>query len=402
MRTIALLALVAVGCEQAAEQRVADYAATIQVIEAEVDHDRARPEIEDTLQKRQRKNVEAAPVESFVPPEPAESEPGHPFSTAEPCGDGTTIVPPPEVFAPLPASPFLIPAAIEADVETTFNLDAGDFVLFEGVVDEDPASFQSDAFPVPLGLDDPPSGVVRLPYPDVATDLLIGMVRNPILFVRDDSPASDKAAKRAADLTDSNWYILTVPLTHELASRYCVETAPTFVALRDGKEVGRSKDATSYADTFAMLTLGYADAYTDSFTGDDGKWTVAGLKEFLRTYKANSGRRHTGVANRTVFHHLTDPGDPHHYDAALVKALTAAEQQLLHDADHDGLAGPNGPLSHPLTTPVARKAPVKHLPKVAAAAPAAKPKATTGVPRVMAVQPYCPNCVRPQTFWGWR
>lgn len=247
-----------------------------------------------------------------------------------------------------------------------------------------------DSPAAPAGADTFQLQPITLGPVDITRDLSVGLHRYTILFFTDDSVASYQAFERAMALCKSHWHIVAVPITHPLADKFGYTAAPQFVALLDGEQVGCSDGAT-HADLYAMLTLAYAPQYAaaeaarqeafEASAAAKETWSLASLKAWLAKYATNPHRTTTGVAGRTVFHHLTDPADPHKYPAALVSGLTAREQQLLHDADHDGLSAPDGPLADPLTKPAAKKAPVTKLPAVR--------------------QPYCPNCVRPQMRWGW-
>lgn len=283
--------------------------------------------------------------------------------------------------------------------------------------------------PAPAGVtlvSDRPALPTPEPFPiprlsDLTTDISIGLHRYTILFFTDDSVESHAAFERAMALVKSHWHLVTVPITHPLAERYGFKAAPQFVALYDGGDVGCSDGAT-HADLYAMLTIAYSTHWTpdeaanaaakveeersraaafESSSAAKTGWTVESLKAWLARYAGNKARGKTEVAGRTVLHHLTDPADPHKYPTALVAGLTAAEQQLLHDADHDGLTAPDGPLADPMTRPTAKKPPVKNLPPMTASKP--KPKAVAPQPAVRYyAQPNCPNCVRPQTYWYYR
>lgn len=236
----------------------------------------------------------------------------------------------------------------------------------------------TDGIPLIDGASDPLAPLQLAPVeilPDVTESvqqsLANGLSKYAILFLFDDSPASKAAFAQASWLAKSRWPIVCVPITHTLAVEYGVTAAPQFVALYGGVEVGCA-DGTDRADIYRMVTTAYANQYA---AAQPSGWTIDSLKAWLETYAENPRRKTTGVAGKSVLAHLTDASDPHRYPLELVKGLTPREQQLLHDADHDGLATPAGPRAAASTAPTTRKPPARR------------------------VQPYCPNCVRPQTYW---
>lgn len=310
---------------------------------------------------------------------PESVQPGDATSLDQPAVESSPspVTPAGAAFSPrpLPVTPALPPEPLPPASDAAPVVEADLTVAFTAFEQGETRGLSLDLAPVEI-------------LPDVTESvqqsLANGLSKYTVLFFTDDSSASKAAYAQASWLAKSRWPLVCVPITHDLATEYGVNSAPQFVALYGGVEVGCA-DGTDRADIYRMVTTAYATQYA---AAKPAGWTVESLKAWLESYAENPNRKPCGVSGSTVFDHLTDPSHPHRYDAELVRQLTPREQALLHDADHDGLASPAGPVAGPLSVPTNRKAAAKNLPTV---------KAPTSRPRT--AQPYCPNCVRPQFRW---